>query len=293
MKFLQIKMESDKNITEINLELLNELNYERIIRGNNQNKSKKEILLENTIIENNIPFVKWVIRPYTPYINTYDKETILGYGDILSAGMFGLYKAIIKYDINKLNPETNNPYKFSTYAFYWIRAFASRYIKENKSTIKVPEYLQDLIARDEENIFTPINTLVEDAKIAGASMLNLDSSISKNNSFKHYGLNAENFINPPLLRDFIIDHKNDPIEVTETRDLARIFEELLEDLSPKEEKVVRLRFGIKEEKEHTFEEIGELFAVSRSRSRQILLKAFKKLRHPSRSKKFRAYLEYE
>jgi len=273
---LQAKLGQLQASVVVPLEQLKDIN-KRMNEGERSSRDAKK-----EMIEANLRLVISIAKKYT--------NRGLQFLDLIQEGNIGLMKAVDKFEYRR-------GYKFSTYATWWIRQAITRSIADQARTIRIPVHMIETINKMNRLSRQHLQEFgyEPDASILAAKMEIPEDKIRKIMKIAKEPISMETPIgddDDSHLGDFIEDSTNTaPLDAAMQAGLRDVVKDILDSLTPREAKVLRMRFGIEMSTDHTLEEVGKQFDVTRERIRQIEAKALRKLKHPSRSDKLRSFID--
>ncbi len=285
-QFFTKNKEEFKNIRERLIEISNKLgisvtDFKKLV-SRVQKGEKESRIAKKEMVEANLRLVISIAKKYT--------NRGLQFLDLIQEGNIGLMKAVDKFEYRR-------GYKFSTYATWWIRQAITRSIADQARTIRIPVHMIETInkiVRTQRLILSEFGREATPEELAQKLRMPLDKvrkvlKISKEPVSLEKPVGDEE---DSSLGDFIEDTKAlAPLEQAIKSNLGEATTKILSTLTPREERVLRMRFGVGMNTDHTLEEVGLQFSVTRERIRQIEAKALRKLKHPSRSKQLKSFLE--
>lgn len=285
-EFFSKNKDEFKNIKERLIEISHKLgmsvtDFKKLV-SRVQKGEKESRIAKKEMVEANLRLVISIAKKYT--------NRGLQFLDLIQEGNIGLMKAVDKFEYRR-------GYKFSTYATWWIRQAITRSIADQARTIRIPVHMIETInkiVRTQRLILSEYGREATPEELAKKLRMPLDKvrkvlKISKEPVSLEKPVGDEE---DSSLGDFIEDTKAlAPLEQAIKSNLGEATTKILSTLTPREERVLRMRFGVGMNTDHTLEEVGLQFSVTRERIRQIEAKALRKLKHPSRSKQLKSFLE--
>ena len=285
-QFFSKNKEEFKNIRERLIEISHKIgisvtDFKKLV-SRVQKGEKESRIAKKEMVEANLRLVISIAKKYT--------NRGLQFLDLIQEGNIGLMKAVDKFEYRR-------GYKFSTYATWWIRQAITRSIADQARTIRIPVHMIETInkiVRTQRLILSEFGREATPEELSQKLRMPLDKvrkvlKISKEPVSLEKPVGDEE---DSSLGDFIEDTKAlAPLEQAIKSNLGEATTKILSTLTPREERVLRMRFGVGMNTDHTLEEVGLQFSVTRERIRQIEAKALRKLKHPSRSKQLKSFLE--